>query len=287
MAQFLGVSLGQAGLPIAALKHLELAARWAGDQRQGPIDRPVDRHADARNPRLSAWEKNPYRLLPAPEGVTDAFRESFERAMGWAEEGLWASAASAFELLSAGSSAGAAADRNRGLCCLWIADHEPPASPPCADTSRAPARRPTRSTSRPSASVLEGDRGGETVEFIHLTWPIRDRAGLLRALEAGPHFDRGPRATHPPRRPGLVPDRELLPARPPADRGEARPDPPRHPDGRGRGDRRRECRRAGDLRRQPAQPADRPVHGRGPRDDPPGAPADQGHREGARGTCWR
>ncbi len=52
------------------------------------------------------------------------FRESFQQASGWANEGLWSAAASAFELLSPGSSAGVVADRNRGLCCLWIADHE-------------------------------------------------------------------------------------------------------------------------------------------------------------------
>ena len=126
-----------------------------------------------------------------PEGVADAFRESFERAMGWAEEGLWASAASAFELLSAGSSAGAAADHNRGLCCLWIADHEAAIAALRRYTART-GRRPRRSTSRPSASSSRASRGGETVEFVHLTWPIRDREGLLRALEASPYFERGP-----------------------------------------------------------------------------------------------
>ena len=179
MAQFLGVSLNQAGLPIAAMKHLELAARWAGDQDKDQSIARVDPPA-ARQPAALAWEKNPYRLQPVPEGVTDAFRESFERAMGWAEEGLWASAASAFELLSAGSSAGAVADRNRGLCCLWIADNE---------AAIAALRRYTARTG-PTADavdlealcqVLEEGRGGETVEFVHLTWPIRDRGAAAGA----------------------------------------------------------------------------------------------------------
>ncbi len=190
MAQYLGVSLNQAGLPIAAMKHLELAARWAGDQdKDQSIARGIRQLRG--NPRLSPWDKNPYRLQPVPEGVTDAFRESFERAMGWAEEGLWASAASAFELLSAGSSAGAAADRNRGLCCLWIADNEAAA----AALRRYIARTgPTTDAVDLEAlcQVFDEGRGGETVEFVHLTWPIRDRAGLLRALEASPHFVAGP-----------------------------------------------------------------------------------------------
>ena len=113
--------------------------------------------------------------------------------MGWAEEGLWASAAAAFELLSAGSSAGAAADRNRGLCCLWIADH---------DAAVAALRRYIARTGPSTDAVdlealcqlLQGGKGGETIEFIHLTWPIRDRAGLLRALEASPYLERGPDA---------------------------------------------------------------------------------------------
>ena len=190
LAQFLGVSLNRAGLPIASLKHLELAARWAGDQDK---DRSIARSiaTQCAAPQTSVWEKNPYRLMPAPEGVTDAFRESFGRAMEWAAEGLWASAASAFELLSAGSTACAAADRNRGLCCLWIADHE---------AAIAALRRYTARTGPTTDAVdlealcqlLEGGEGGETVEFVHLTWPIRDRAGLLRALEASPYLERGP-----------------------------------------------------------------------------------------------
>ena len=73
---------------------------------------------------ISVWEKNPYRLSPPPDRVSEPFRESFDRALGWAEEGLWSAAASAFELLAAGTGAGAFADRNRGLCCLWLADHD-------------------------------------------------------------------------------------------------------------------------------------------------------------------
>jgi tetratricopeptide (TPR) repeat protein len=190
LAEFLGVSLHRAGTPIAALKHLELAWKWAGalDKDRSLARSIAAQRADART---SIWEKEPYRLRPAPEGVTDAFRESFQRAMGWAEEGMWASAASAFELLSAGSSAGAAADRNRGLCCLWIAD---------VDAAIAALRRyvarsgPTIDAVDLEAlcQLFEAGEGGETIEFIHLTWPIRDRAGLLRALEASPYLERGP-----------------------------------------------------------------------------------------------
>ena len=77
------------------------------------------------------------------------------------------------------------------LCCLWIADHE---------AAIAALRRYTARTGPTTDAVdlealcqlLEGGEGGETVEFVHLTWPIRDRQGLLRALEASPYFERGP-----------------------------------------------------------------------------------------------
>ena len=257
------------GLPIAAMKHLELAARWAGDLDK---DRSIARSIATQrlDPRLSAWEKNPYRLRPVPEGVTDAFRESFERAMGWAEEGLWASAASAFELLSAGSSAGAIADRNRGP--VLPVDRRPRGR----HRRPAPIHRPHRADGRggrprgplPAPRGRPG-RGDRRVRPPDLADP-RPR-GAAAGPRGRPLLRAGARAPHPPRRPGLAPDRAVLPARSPADRGEARAVAARHPDRRGRGDRRRGLGRAGDLRRQPARPPDRPVHGRGRRDDPAGA----------------
>ena len=113
--------LGQVGLYAAALKHLELAGRLGADEQKQSASLVQSLRM---NPAISVWEKNPYRLSPAPDQASQPFRESFERALEWANEGLWSSAASAFELLAAGSGAGAIADRNRGLCCLWIADHE-------------------------------------------------------------------------------------------------------------------------------------------------------------------
>ena len=189
LAQFLGTSLHRGGFPIASLKHLELAERWIGDRdRERTIARSI---ASQRiDTQTSVWEKNPYRLRPVPEGVADAFRESFERALGWAAEGLWSSAASAFELLSAGSAAGAIADHNRGLCCLWIADQDSA----IAALRRFVARtRPTPDAVDLEAlcQLLEGGRRGPTVEFVHLSWPIRDRAALLKALEASPYCERG------------------------------------------------------------------------------------------------
>ncbi len=195
MAVFLGISLCRSGFPIAGFKHLELVPHWgvAFDESNARTIASL-----RSNAAFSPWEKNPYRLWPPPEGVTDAFRESFERAIGWAEEGLWASAASAFELLAAGSSAGAIADRNRGICCLWIADH---------DGAVAALRRFIARTGPTVETVdLEAlcqrhcDRPDPAIPSSSSTstWPIRNREGLLEALRADPAFEQGSdRPLHP------------------------------------------------------------------------------------------
>src|SRR5262245_7896814 len=69
LAAFVGISLARDGFPIAAIKHLELAQQWGGDQDESVAS--ALRTLRAR-PDLSPWEKNPYRLWPPPEGVTDA-----------------------------------------------------------------------------------------------------------------------------------------------------------------------------------------------------------------------
>jgi tetratricopeptide (TPR) repeat protein len=179
LAAFIGAALNRGGFPAAAIKHLELAVRL-GPDGETHAARPL---AALKASEVSLWEKNPYRLWPAPEGVSAQFRDSFNRALAWADEGLWSSAAAAFELLAAGSAAGAVADRNRGLCCLWIADHEA--------AFAALRRYIQRSGPTLDAIDLEGlcQRIGKVpprdlVDFVHLTWAIRNREGLLAALRA-------------------------------------------------------------------------------------------------------
>jgi tetratricopeptide (TPR) repeat protein len=178
LAAILGRALGQAGFYAAALAHLELATQLGADEQHQFSSLIQNLKV---NPGLSVWEKNPYRLWPAPESATEAFRESFERALGWAREGLWSSASAAFELLAAGSGAGAIADRNRGLCYLWLADHERAVSALRRYTARI---GPTADAVDLEALCQQIDRGSrrDLVEFVHLSWPIRNREGLLAAL---------------------------------------------------------------------------------------------------------
>ena len=79
LASFLGSTLARAEYPAAAIKHLELAAELSGDEAKRVASHLQNLRA---NPAVSVWEKNPYRLWPAPEQATAAFRESFERAAG-------------------------------------------------------------------------------------------------------------------------------------------------------------------------------------------------------------
>jgi tetratricopeptide (TPR) repeat protein len=191
LAGIIGRALSQAGFYAAALAHLELARQIEAEEQNAvaPLIQSLK-----TSPAIGVWEKNPYQLWPAPESATEAFRESFERALAWAREGLWSSAAAAFELLAPGSGAGAIADRNRGLCHLWLADNERAVA--------ALRRYAARTGPTPDAVDLEAlcqkiDHvpRRDLVEFVHLSWPIRNREGLLEALRRDRTIVEGPNRT--------------------------------------------------------------------------------------------
>ncbi len=180
----IGIALRKDDFPAAAIKHLELAARLAGPDPKRPAS-PIDTIKAATD--VSFWEKNPYSLWEAPEGVSPEYRESFTRAIAWSDQGLWSSSASAFELLSASSGAGSIADRNRGLCLLWLADHE---------GAYAALKRYIQ-RSKPTGDAVELEalcqqiatvRPRDLVEFVQLKWGIRNRDRLLAALRSDASF---------------------------------------------------------------------------------------------------
>ncbi len=187
IAAMVGSALARAGFHPAAIKHLELALEATEEESQQTASMLQNLKLA---PDTSLWERNPYRLWPAPENATPAFRESFDQALGWAGAGLWSAAASAFELLAAGSGAGAIADRNRGLCCLWIADQ----GAAIAALRRYIARTgPTADTVDLEALCQKIERPAprDQVEFVHLSWPVRNRDGLASALRGSPYFAEG------------------------------------------------------------------------------------------------
>jgi hypothetical protein len=102
--------------------------------------------------------------------------------MGWARDGLWDSAAAAFELLSADRAAGHAADHNLGLCRLWLGD----------DGAAVAALRRWIAREGPTTravdleivcKLIDESTGKEPIEEVQLTWPLRDRSALSRILE--------------------------------------------------------------------------------------------------------
>ena len=83
--QFVGSALGQAGFPAAALKHLELAGQLGGRR---VTSRRRHRFASLKsNPAVSVWEKNPYRLWPAPDNATAAVPRIVRAGAGMGQRG--------------------------------------------------------------------------------------------------------------------------------------------------------------------------------------------------------
>jgi tetratricopeptide (TPR) repeat protein len=185
MAQMLGVLLSEAGEFAAGLRHLELGMQLGGRTEPDPNTLRTLQFIET-NAAILPWIKNPYTLSPAPAGLKPALRDRFEQAIRWAEEGLWSSASSAFETLSA-DGAGIEADRNLGLCRLWIADE--------AGATAALRRFVKRAGETDEAVDIEAlaqltapvDRD-DLVERVQLIWPVRDRDALLAALNGQATF---------------------------------------------------------------------------------------------------
>ncbi len=133
-----------------------------------------------QHPAVTPWLKNPDALAPAPDTLRGEARERFVQALEWASQGLWAAAASAFELLSADQAAASEADRNLGLCRLWMADE--------AGAVEALRRARARLGSTPDAVDLEvlcqqvaPPDPDDLVERVQLIWPVRNRDASARS----------------------------------------------------------------------------------------------------------
>jgi tetratricopeptide (TPR) repeat protein len=188
LATFVGMTLAQSGFPAAGIKHAELASQLSGEanEKSNSTLRLI-----VSDPLVSIWEKNPYQLWAPPQNVTEQIREAFEQALEWSDLGLWSAAAAGFELLAGGSYAGAVAERNRGLCCLWLADN----------TAAIAALRRYIARNKPTADaidleclcqIIEPTTKENLVEFVQLSWPIRNKDALLLVLRGDKTIDEGP-----------------------------------------------------------------------------------------------
>lgn len=175
--QLVGMVLARAGMPQAARAHLEVALGLGEDD---PTTESTLRMVEG-DPQITAWLRNPYRLTVAPEGLDARFRDRFAEAVVWADQGLWASAAAAFDALAA-DGAGPEAERNLAICRLWMADDLGAAEalgryiPLVGTTEEAVDLEALRQLIAPPS---EDDQ----IDEMQLIWPIRDRAKLLEILE--------------------------------------------------------------------------------------------------------
>ncbi len=166
----------------AGLKHLELAVQL------DDAEHPVSRQALAslrRNAAIVPWLKQPYDLEETPAGLPPAAQQQFGQALGWAREGLWDSAAAAFDLMSSDRQAGQAATYNLGLCRLWLGESDAAVS-----ALRRWIAREGRTTKAVDMETLcqliDSSPDPDPIERVQLSWPLRNRAGLQATLTSEP-----------------------------------------------------------------------------------------------------
>ena len=167
----------------AAFKHFDLALAIGSEEAETIKSSLQSLQA---NPSISPWLKDSYTLLEAPEGMAeDRSWIEFDDALDWADDGLWGAAASAFELLSADPVGGAAADHNLGLCRLWLGEEQA-----AVKALRRWIPRAGTGTEVVDLAVvcqlLEEPTDREPIELVRLSWQIRDREALLKALASDP-----------------------------------------------------------------------------------------------------
>jgi tetratricopeptide (TPR) repeat protein len=179
LARVVGAFLTESGDFPAALQHLRLADElFGGPDPGGDTVKLIEGNAS-----ISPWLKDTGELSPAPEGLAGEARGRFAEALGWASEGLWSSAASAFETLRSDPVAGPAAERNLGLCRLWLADDEAAAAALRGSLTRLGATEEAVDLEA-LCQQIESPGPDDQVEHVQLTWPLRDRDALLGALKA-------------------------------------------------------------------------------------------------------
>jgi tetratricopeptide (TPR) repeat protein len=180
LARLLGTILSEAGYSASGIEHLKLVERLGGPPDLLDVTRQSIQ-AILADGSISLWMKNPYTLSTAPTDLKPRLRERFERALRWADEGMWSAAASAFETLSA-DGAGMESDRNLGLCRLWMADHTGASAALRRYVSQAGETDEAVDLEALSQQIQPTSRD-EIVERVQLIWPVRNRETLLGALQ--------------------------------------------------------------------------------------------------------
>ena len=177
-ARLIGTVLAEGGDPPAAREFLILSAQLSGDL-EDPAIHSLMRSIDAAA-NVSPWLRNPYEPAEAPEGLSADDADRFAAALEYVGSGRWSSAAAAFEMLAADGIA--VAERNLGLCRLWLLDDHA-----AVDALRRYIRQVGETTEAVDLEALsqnlEPSRPEDLVDQVRLIWNLRDRDGLLRTFQ--------------------------------------------------------------------------------------------------------
>jgi len=181
MIAITGSLLARIGHYQSALAHIGLATTMSPDE--GLAERVTSAESSiVGNAGIMPWLKTTYVLAPTPTNLDPELTKRFAEAFGWAEAGLWSSAASAFEILSA-EVPGPEADRNLGLCRLWLAE-DAPASYYLRLAIGKMGTSEEAVDLESLCQLITPAKSGEKVEHVQLIWPLRNRDALLAALRA-------------------------------------------------------------------------------------------------------
>ena len=177
--EVLATQLFHAGRIPAAIEHLALA--MAINPENSDSTASTFRTIES-NPGISPWLRNHYKLLPVSEGLDPSKAEQFNQARNWADHGLWSAAAASFDTLSTDCPE---AERNFGICLLWLGDHEGALEALRRYSSRVgvtPDSVDLEALCQLIAAIPEEDR----VDMLQWIWPIRDRNALQAWLTSEP-----------------------------------------------------------------------------------------------------
>ncbi len=163
----------------AALAHVRLAQSLKfnkeNDERLDQLESGL-----LSTPTVLPWQKEDYTFADAPAGLAADVATRFTEAVDWARAGLWSSAAAAFELLSQDIS-GPEADRNLGLCRLFLAEDAPAAHYLRLAISKMGISADAVDLEA-LCQIISPPRSSDKVEHVQLIWPLRNRNGLLTSL---------------------------------------------------------------------------------------------------------
>ncbi|MFO0954853.1 MAG: hypothetical protein U0835_27560, partial [Isosphaeraceae bacterium] len=213
--RLVAAGLARAGHYTAGIKHFRHAITIAGEDNATDVG-ALRRTCQQANSNF--WLTNDDQLSPASADAPDDVKAKFEKALELAGTGAWSAAAQEFEGLSSDPVVGASADRNAGLCRLWTAKNSEAVSAFKRYVDRVPVTEEAVDVEA-LLQLITPARPDDLVEHVELSWPLRDREALIKALQADPAIADEGVSSEDPEDPEAAEFHEfnLLSTKPPAD----------------------------------------------------------------------